>query len=83
MALKWLVLVLGFLGLAAIETSPWLAHVGIRLGAQGTDAVHHLWILAWDVHALGTQPLRLFDVAPPLRAAAPPSPCSRASPRSC
>jgi hypothetical protein len=61
MAVKWLLLLCGFLALAAIETSPLLAHFGTRLGAQGTDAVHHLWILAWDVHALATQPLRLFD----------------------
>ena len=61
MALRWLLLLCGFLSLAVFETSPLLAHFGTRLGALGTDAVQHLWILAWDVHALATQPLRLFD----------------------
>jgi len=57
----WVLLLCGFVAVAAFETSPLLAHFGTRLGAQGTDAVHHLWILAWDVHALATQPGHLFD----------------------
>jgi hypothetical protein len=60
MAVKWFLILGGFLVLAALEAWSLLAHFGTRL-AQGTDAVQHLWILAWDVHALGTQPLRLFD----------------------
>ncbi len=61
MAVKGLLLVGGFLLLAAFETSPLLAHFGSRLGSQGTDVLHQSWILAWDVHALTTHPLRLFD----------------------
>jgi hypothetical protein len=60
-AVKWVLLLCGFLALAAVETSPLLAHFATRLGAPGTDAVHHLWILAWGVHALGTRPWQLFD----------------------
>jgi hypothetical protein len=61
MAVKWFLVLCGFVALAAIRTWPLPAHFGTRLGAQGTDALHHLWILAWDVHALATRPLRLFD----------------------
>src|ERR1043165_1355476 len=60
MAIRWLLVLGAFLLLAAVETSPLLAHFATRLGAGGTDAVHHLWVLAWDVHALGTAPGRLF-----------------------
>jgi hypothetical protein len=58
---RWLVLLGAFLGLAVFQTSPLLAHFGTRLGAEGTDALFHLWILAWDVHALGSRPFGLFD----------------------
>ena len=61
MARTWLLLLGGFLGLAAFETSPLLSHFGSRLGAQGTDAVLTLWILASAVHALGTHPLHFFE----------------------
>jgi hypothetical protein len=61
MAVKGLLLVAGFLVLAAFETSPLLAHFGSHLGSQGSDALLQSWILAWDVHALTTHPLRLFD----------------------
>ena len=61
MATKWGLLFCGFLALAAVKTWPLLASFGTRLGAHGTDAVSHLWILAWGVHGLATRPLHLFD----------------------
>lgn len=61
MAVKAVLLVGGFLALAVLETSPLLAHFATHLGSQGTDALHQSWILAWDAHALGTDPRRLFD----------------------
>jgi hypothetical protein len=61
MAVKSVVVLGGFLALAAVKTWPLLAHFGTRLGAQGSDALLVTWILAWDVHALTTRPLRLFD----------------------
>jgi hypothetical protein len=59
--LKGLVVFVGFLGLAALETWPLLAHFGGALGGGGSDALLNTWILSWDVHALATRPLRLFD----------------------
>ena len=49
-----------FLALAALKTYPLLLHFGSRLVA-GPDALLVTWILAWDVHALATQPWRLFE----------------------
>jgi hypothetical protein len=51
----------GFLALAALETWPLLARFGHALGGVGSDALLNAWILSWDVHALATRPLRLFD----------------------
>ena len=61
MAVKSVVVLGGFLALAAVKTWPLLAHFGTRLGAQGSDALVITWILAWDVHALTTRPFDLFD----------------------
>jgi hypothetical protein len=61
MAVRWGLVLCGFVLLAVVKTWPLVGHFGSRLGAQGTDAVSHLWVLAWGVHGLATQPLRLFD----------------------
>lgn len=61
MVVKWGLLFGGFLALAVVRTWPLLPNFATRLGADGTDAVSHLWILGWGVHALATRPLSLFD----------------------
>ena len=61
MAVKGLLVLCGFLALAAVRSAPVLAHFGTRLGSQGGDALLITWILAWDVHALTTNPFGLFD----------------------
>ncbi len=50
-----------FLLLAIVHTWP-LATNPAGLSRNDThDTVHHEWILAWDAHALATNPLGLFD----------------------
>lgn len=47
--------------LAIVHTWPLATNPG-RLSRNDTaDTVHHEWILAWDAHALATDPLNLFD----------------------
>ncbi len=61
MAVRAVLLVGGFLALAVLETSPLVTHFATHLGSQGTDVLHQSWILAWDTHALTTDPRHLFD----------------------
>lgn len=61
MAVKGLLVLCGFLALAAVRSWPVLTHFGTHLGSRGSDALLVTWILAWDVHALATHPFRLFD----------------------
>src|SRR6266850_253994 len=61
MAVKWLLACCGFLVLAVFETRSLLAHFGTHLGSQGGDIFFLAYVLAWDAHALTTDPLRLFD----------------------
>jgi hypothetical protein len=50
-----------FVVLAIAHTWPLATDPG-RLSRNDThDTVHHEWILAWDAHALATDPLHLFD----------------------
>ncbi len=46
--------------LAVVLTWPAATHLGSTAPDLG-DPVLTTWIFAWDVHALGTTPLRLFD----------------------
>jgi hypothetical protein len=48
------------LALAALLTWPSAALLGSAVTDLG-DPILTTWILAWDVHALGSTPLRLFD----------------------
>jgi hypothetical protein len=52
--------VLLLVALAAVLTWPAAALLGSTVPDLG-DPVLTTWILAWDVHALGATPLRLFD----------------------
>jgi hypothetical protein len=52
--------VLLLLALAALLTWPSAALLGSAVTDLG-DPILTTWILAWDVHALGSTPLRLFD----------------------
>jgi len=50
-----------FLLLAIVHTWPLVTDPG-RLSRNDThDTVHHEWILAWDAHAVATDPLNLFN----------------------
>ena len=61
MAIRGLLILGAFLALAVVKTWPVLTHFTAHIGGQGTDALLNTWILSWDVHALTTHPLRLFD----------------------
>lgn len=61
MAVKGLVVLAGFVVLAAVKTWPLVADFGRELGGQGSDALLITWILSWDVHALLAHPRGLFD----------------------
>ena len=61
MAVKWLLVLCGFLVLAAVEMPSLLAHFRTHLVSQGGDIFFLTYVLAWDAHALTTDPLRLFD----------------------
>lgn len=50
--------------LALLGNLPLLPHPGSSVYAQqmpGNDCLLHVWTLAWDLHALATQPARLWD----------------------
>jgi hypothetical protein len=50
-----------FLLLAFVHTWPLITNPA-RLSRNDThDTIHHEWILAWDAHAIATDPLNLFN----------------------
>lgn len=53
--------VLAFVVLTAVLTFPLSLDPGTRALPLSADTRLFLWTLSWDVHALVTQPLRLFD----------------------
>ena len=59
--LQALGIVAAFVVLTAMAARQVLAHFGTHLGGEGTDALLLTWIMTWDVHALATWPLQLFD----------------------
>lgn len=61
MAVTWVLVLCGFLVLAAVAMPSLLAHFGTHLPGQGGDVFFLAYTLAWDAHALTTDPLRLFD----------------------
>lgn len=50
-----------FLALAVLHTWPLATNLGGLSRNDTHDTVHHEWILAWDAHALATNPLGLFQ----------------------
>jgi len=50
-----------FVLLAIVHTWPLATNPGSLSRNDTHDTVHHEWILAWDAHALATNPLHLFD----------------------
>ena len=50
-----------FVLLAVVHTWPLATNPGGLSRNDTHDTVHHEWILAWDAHALATNPLGLFD----------------------
>jgi hypothetical protein len=59
-ALKFLGALGVYLVLALVKTYPLGLHLGTHLAEPG-DPYHITWILAWDTHALATNPLGLFN----------------------
>jgi len=57
---SWKVL-LAFVALTIVLTYPLSLHPGDRVLAIAPDTDLFIWTLAWDAHALVTQPLALFD----------------------
>src|SRR6187200_2969937 len=47
--------------LAVVHTWPLATAPGMLSRNDTHDTVHHEWILAWDAHALATDPLNLFN----------------------
>lgn len=52
---------IAFALLALAHTWPLVRHPATLSRVDSADAVTNYWILAWDAHALVSQPLRLFD----------------------
>ncbi|HWQ15440.1 MAG TPA: hypothetical protein VNL77_21745, partial [Roseiflexaceae bacterium] len=52
--------VLAYVSLAAAMTWPQVARMDSAL-AGGADPLLHVWILAWDIHALGAAPLEVWS----------------------
>ena len=50
-----------FLVAALVHTWPLITDPGGLSRNDTHDTIHHEWILAWDAHALATNPLRLFQ----------------------
>ena len=61
MAVKWLLVLGGFLVIAVVETWSLLPRFGTHLPSLGGDVFFLTYVLTWDAHALTTDPLRLFD----------------------
>jgi hypothetical protein len=50
-----------FIALTLLKTYPLIRHFGTHLPGGLSDPLLVTWILAWDVHALTTDPLNLFN----------------------
>jgi hypothetical protein len=50
-----------FAALTLLKTYPLTRHFGTHLPVGLSDPLLNTWILAWDVHALTTDPLNLFN----------------------
>jgi len=50
-----------FAGLTVLMTAPFSLHPASRVVSTGTDTDLMVWTLGWDVHALVTHPLTIFD----------------------
>jgi hypothetical protein len=55
-----LLIIIGFVGLTAVMTWPWIAHLRNACADPG-DPYLVSWILWWDFHQTFTAPLHLFD----------------------
>lgn len=60
-ALRPASVLLGFAALTAVMTWPLSRDPGTRAMTLSADTRLGFWVIGWDVHALATQPLRLFD----------------------
>ncbi len=56
-----LAILVGFLGLAAVMTWPLAWQMDRAVVQPAEDPQLNSWILAWDAHALLTEPARLFE----------------------
>src|SRR5262249_31074852 len=65
MAWRLPLVLLVYLALTALATWPQIARLGTRAAPARNDPLHVSWILAWDVHALATDPRHLFDANSP------------------
>jgi hypothetical protein len=50
-----------YASLTAVLAYPLTVYPGSRVIPLGADTHYYLWALGWDVHALVTQPLSIFD----------------------
>jgi hypothetical protein len=50
-----------FAVLTLLMTAPFSLHPASRVVSTGADTDLMVWTLGWDVHALGTRPLAIFD----------------------
>jgi hypothetical protein len=62
---KWLLALLTFVVLAILRTFPLLLHLHTHVPSQvisePVEPLLNAWILAWDVHALTSDPLHFFE----------------------
>ncbi|MGH8070511.1 MAG: hypothetical protein ACRERE_35790 [Candidatus Entotheonellia bacterium] len=58
---KWLLALLIFVVLAGLRTFPLLLHLHTHVPSEPVEPLLVTWILAWDVHALTTDPSHFFD----------------------
>jgi hypothetical protein len=61
MKTKFLLVLVFFLAVARVKTWPLLAFLDTHIASDLLDPLLVSWILAWDVHALTTDPMHLFD----------------------
>jgi hypothetical protein len=61
MKTKFFLVFLFFLAVAGFKTWPLLTHLDTHIASDPLDPLLCAWILAWDVHALTTDPMHLFD----------------------
>ena len=57
----WLGRIAAYLLLLVVFTAPVSLDPGSRTFAPGPDTRLYLWTLGWDLHALKTDPLHIFD----------------------